>query len=140
MNEKLTQICNEALTCRKDVVAFNLSYFGKFYLTGKDAQKTVEWICTADTNVPINELVLLFSTSVLSIIRNIFHSKIVFRFNRTVYTCALNGRGGVESVFMITKIESGSGQITNPKFDVSQLEFISFLFVAVHVAYAMSLR
>lgn len=55
----------------------------------------------------------------------IFHSKniLVFRFHRTVYTCALNGRGGVESDFMITKIESGSGQITNPKFDVSQLAF-----------------
>lgn len=66
-----------------------------------------------------------------------FPLKNVFRFHRIVYTCALNGRGGVESVFMITKIESGSGQITNPKFDVSQLESSnSFSFDGVPLAHA----
>ena len=30
--------------CRTKVAAFNMSYFGKFYITGPDAQKAVDWI------------------------------------------------------------------------------------------------
>lgn len=97
-------------------------------MTGPDAQKAIEWICTADTDRPINELFFFLS----SFFFDDPLKKNLIRFHRTVYTCALNGRGGVESDFMITKIESGSGQITNPKFDVSQLELVRYIPIHFH--------
>ena len=36
----------ECRACREGVAVFNMSYFGKFFLTGPDAQKAVDWIFT----------------------------------------------------------------------------------------------
>jgi hypothetical protein len=44
------QIKNECLTCRHGVSVFNMSYFGKFYLTGPDAKKAADWLFSADVN------------------------------------------------------------------------------------------
>lgn len=44
------QIKNECLSCRHGVAVFDMSYFGKFYLTGPDAKKAADWLFTADVN------------------------------------------------------------------------------------------
>lgn len=44
------QIKSECLSCRHDVAVFNMSYFGKFYLTGPDAKKAADWLFSADVN------------------------------------------------------------------------------------------
>lgn len=46
------QIENECLTCRNGVAAFNMSYFGKYYLTGPDAQRAADWIFSNDVQKP----------------------------------------------------------------------------------------
>lgn len=38
------------MTCRNAVAVFDMSYFGKFYLTGPDAKKAADWLFTADVN------------------------------------------------------------------------------------------
>lgn len=54
LNKWLTTMCfqikNECLACRNSVAVFNMSYFGKFYLSGPDAQKAADWLFTADVN------------------------------------------------------------------------------------------
>ncbi len=47
---KKTQIKSECLSCRHGVAVFDMSYFGKFYLTGPDAKKAADWLFTADVN------------------------------------------------------------------------------------------
>ncbi|XP_055386933.1 sarcosine dehydrogenase, mitochondrial-like [Condylostylus longicornis] len=74
-------IRNEALTCRKHAVVFNMSYFGKMYLTGPDAEKAAEWL---------------------------FTSSIKNKENKIIYTCALNDEGGVEADLTFCKIKSFS--------------------------------
>lgn len=44
----LPQIGEEALAARNAAALFNLSYYGKFYLTGPDAQRTADLAFTAD--------------------------------------------------------------------------------------------
>lgn len=44
------QIRSECLSCRHGVAVFDMSYFGKFYLTGPDAKKAADWLFTADVN------------------------------------------------------------------------------------------
>ncbi|XP_078128082.1 LOW QUALITY PROTEIN: sarcosine dehydrogenase, mitochondrial [Sander vitreus] len=44
------QIKNECLTCRHGVAVFDMSYFGKFYLSGPDAKKAADWLFTVDVN------------------------------------------------------------------------------------------
>lgn len=46
------QIGKECLACREKVAVFNMSYFAKFYLTGPDAQKAVDWIFTNNMAKP----------------------------------------------------------------------------------------
>ncbi|XP_058460300.1 sarcosine dehydrogenase, mitochondrial isoform X2 [Malaya genurostris] len=82
-------IGEEALTCRHDATIFNLSYFSKLFLTGSQAKEAVEWIFTADLNKPVN---------------------------KTIYTCALNKSGGVESDVTVSIIESGQGELHDPIF------------------------
>ncbi|XP_055711503.1 sarcosine dehydrogenase, mitochondrial [Phlebotomus papatasi] len=76
-------IGEEATACRNNVVVFNLSYFCKVYLTGRDAAKAAEYIFTGDTAKPIN---------------------------KTIYTCALNNRGGVEADVTVSVIDTGIGE------------------------------
>ncbi|XP_038046072.1 sarcosine dehydrogenase, mitochondrial-like [Patiria miniata] len=83
-------IGNECMTCRTSVAAFNMSYFGKFYVTGPDAQKAVDWMFTNDMSKPVGS---------------------------TVYTCALNKAGGVEMDLTVSVMDSGTGSAIDPVFD-----------------------
>uniref|UniRef100_A0A4W5MLA7 Sarcosine dehydrogenase n=1 Tax=Hucho hucho TaxID=62062 RepID=A0A4W5MLA7_9TELE len=77
-------IKNECLTCRHGVSVFNMSYFGKFYLTGPDAKKAADWLFTADVNkIP----------------------------GSTVYTCMLNKRGGSEADLTVSRLEAGTANL-----------------------------
>lgn len=71
-------IRDECLTCRNAVAVFDMSYFGKFYLSGPDAKKAADWLFTADVNKAPGS---------------------------TVYTCMLNQRGGVESDLTVSRLE-----------------------------------
>lgn len=46
------QIKRECLACRGAAAAFNMSYFGKFYLVGPDAGKAADWLFSADVSRP----------------------------------------------------------------------------------------
>ena len=70
---------------------FDMSYFGKLYMCGPEAQKTADWLFTSDTRRPIG---------------------------RTVYTCLLNTRGGVEADVTVSAIETGTGGLADPIFKV----------------------
>ncbi|XP_022697260.1 sarcosine dehydrogenase, mitochondrial-like isoform X2 [Varroa jacobsoni] len=81
----------EALACREHVAIFNMTYFGKFLLTGPDAQKAADWLCSNDV-----------------------HRKE----GSTVYTCLLNKNGRVEAdlTFSVLKGDIGATPV-NPAFD-----------------------
>uniref|UniRef100_A0A673XKI0 Sarcosine dehydrogenase n=1 Tax=Salmo trutta TaxID=8032 RepID=A0A673XKI0_SALTR len=77
-------IKNECLTCRHGVSVFDMSYFGKFYLTGPDAKKAADWLFSADVNkIP----------------------------GSTVYTCMLNKRGGSEADLTVSRLEAGTANL-----------------------------
>uniref|UniRef100_A0A3Q3LUE0 Sarcosine dehydrogenase n=1 Tax=Mastacembelus armatus TaxID=205130 RepID=A0A3Q3LUE0_9TELE len=75
---------DQCLSCRHSVAVFNMSYFGKFYLTGPDAKKAADWLFTADVNKKPGS---------------------------TVYTCMLNKRGGVESDLTVSRLEPGAANL-----------------------------
>uniref|UniRef100_A0A8C6U9E9 Sarcosine dehydrogenase n=1 Tax=Neogobius melanostomus TaxID=47308 RepID=A0A8C6U9E9_9GOBI len=77
-------IKNECLTCRNGVAVFNMSYFGKFFLTGPDAKKAADWLFTADVNKKPGS---------------------------TVYTCMLNKRGGSEADLTVSRLEPGAANL-----------------------------
>lgn len=83
-------IGKECLATRNNAAAFNMSYFGKFYLVGPDAQKAADWIFTNDMTKPDGT---------------------------TSYTCMLNKFGGIESDLTVSPIQSGAGGPLEPKFD-----------------------
>ncbi|XP_013113750.2 sarcosine dehydrogenase, mitochondrial [Stomoxys calcitrans] len=83
-------IGSEAMACRNNAVVFNMSYFCKLFLEGPDAQKAADWIFTGNTNRDAK---------------------------KTVYTCALNKDGGVEADVTISRLNSGSGAVHDPKFE-----------------------
>ena len=56
-----------------------MSYFGKFYLTGPDAEKAADWLFTANMRRPVGT---------------------------TVYTCMTNDRGGAEADLTVVCIFS----------------------------------
>lgn len=86
-----SQLREEALTCREHVAVFNMSYFGKFYLTGPDAQEAADWLCS--NNVQKSE-------------------------GATVYTCLLNKAAKVESDLTFSVMKGGTGSTAaNPAFD-----------------------
>ncbi|KAK9296853.1 hypothetical protein QLX08_009258 [Tetragonisca angustula] len=82
-------IREEALACRQNVVLFDTSHLGKFYLCGPDAQNTADYLLTARTDCNLN---------------------------KTVYSCMLNHAGGVEADCTVTALEPGSNGIVNPTF------------------------
>lgn len=77
-------IKSECLSCRHGVAVFDMSYFGKFYLTGPDAKKAADWLFTADVNKKPGS---------------------------TVYTCMLNKRGGAEADLTVSRLEPGSSSL-----------------------------
>ncbi|UYV82994.1 SARDH [Cordylochernes scorpioides] len=96
-------IKKECLGCRENVAVFNMSYFGKYYLTGPDAQAAADWIFSNNVNRPAGNtaffIVLLFYTG------------------KSIYTCMLNKRGRVESDLVVSVLEPGSGGVCEPSFD-----------------------
>ncbi|XP_047514356.1 sarcosine dehydrogenase, mitochondrial [Pieris napi] len=81
-------IGKEALACRNAAALFNLSYYGKFYLTGPDAERTADLAFTAKMK---ND-------------------------NRVMYSLMLNEKGGVEADLTVCVIDGGSGQLHEPIF------------------------
>ncbi|XP_061913144.1 sarcosine dehydrogenase, mitochondrial [Entelurus aequoreus] len=77
-------IKSECLSCRHGVAVFNMSYFGKFYLTGPDAKKASDWLFTADVNKKPGS---------------------------TVYTCMLNKGGGTEADLTVSRLEAGDANL-----------------------------
>ncbi|XP_041973675.1 sarcosine dehydrogenase, mitochondrial [Aricia agestis] len=82
-------IGKEALACRNAAAMFNMSYYGKFYLTGPDAQRVAGLAFTAD----------LANTE-----------------NKVVYSLLLNDKGGVEADLTVSILDGGSGQLHEPIF------------------------
>ncbi|KAK8776628.1 hypothetical protein V5799_030030 [Amblyomma americanum] len=83
-------IKDECLGCRKSAAIFNMSYFGKFYITGPDAQAAVDFIFSSNMQKPKDS---------------------------TTYTCMLNSRGMVEADLTVSVISPGAGSPCDPKFD-----------------------
>jgi len=52
----MLQIKAECLGCRHNAAMFNMSYFGKFYLTGPDAQAAADFIFTNDVRLQPGQL------------------------------------------------------------------------------------
>ena len=53
------KIGQDCLTCRDKVAAFDMSYFGKFYLVGPDAPKAADWIFSNDMRKPAGNTFML---------------------------------------------------------------------------------
>ncbi|MPC31556.1 Sarcosine dehydrogenase, mitochondrial [Portunus trituberculatus] len=83
-------IQQECLACRKRVAIFDMSYFGKYFLTGPDAQKAADWI---------------------------FSANMARQPGATIYTCMLNAKGGVEADLTVSVCEGGSGSACDPAFE-----------------------
>ncbi len=62
---------------REAVGMYDISSFGKFIIRGADALKTLQWVCTADVDVPVGKL---------------------------VYTHWLNPRGGIEADLTVARM------------------------------------
>uniref|UniRef100_A0A8C5FI04 Sarcosine dehydrogenase n=1 Tax=Gadus morhua TaxID=8049 RepID=A0A8C5FI04_GADMO len=75
---------DECMTCRQGVAVFNMSYFGKFYLSGPDAKQAADWLFTADVNKKPGS---------------------------TVYTCMLNKSGGTEADMTVSRLEPGAANL-----------------------------
>jgi len=80
----------ECLSTRTAAALFNMSYFGKFYLTGPDARKAVDWVFTNRMDQPAGA---------------------------TIYTCMLNKNAGIEADLTVSIIESGMGTSADPMFE-----------------------
>lgn len=82
-------IREEALACREASALFEMSYFGKLYITGPDAQAAADWVFSANTSKPLNS---------------------------TVYTCILNKLGRVEGDVTVSVVQTGQGSPADPIF------------------------
>ena len=71
-----------------------MSYFGKFYLTGPDAQAAADYI---------------------------FSARMDGLEGKTVYTCMLNEQAGIEADLTVSIINSGEGTSADPHFEVGLL-------------------
>ncbi|XP_046984325.1 sarcosine dehydrogenase, mitochondrial [Schistocerca americana] len=80
-------IGEECLACREDVALFDMSYLGKLYLSGPDAQLAADWLFSADTRKEVGQ---------------------------SVFTCLLNPHGGVEADVTVSAIETGTGGQADP--------------------------
>jgi len=82
-------IRGECLATRTTAGLFNMSYFGKFYLTGRDAQAAADWVFSA----PMDG-----------------------QEGKTIYTCMLNKLAGIEADLTVSVIDSGAGTSADPTF------------------------
>ena len=69
-----------------------MSYFGKYYLTGPEAQEAADWIFSARMDGEVG---------------------------KTIYTCMLNEKAGIEADLTVSVIDSGTGSVVDPSFMVS---------------------
>lgn len=83
-------IKQECLSCRKNAAIFNMSYFGKFYITGPDAQAATDFIFSNNMCKPAGS---------------------------TTYTCMLNSRGMAEADLTVSVIAPGEGSSCDPNFN-----------------------
>ncbi|KAG0711741.1 Sarcosine dehydrogenase, mitochondrial [Chionoecetes opilio] len=75
---------------QEQAAVFDMTSFGKYFLTGPDAQKAADWIFSADMTRAAGS---------------------------TVYTCMLNQRGGVEADLSVSVCEGGEGAAHEPGFE-----------------------
>lgn len=73
-----------------------MSYFGNYYLVGRDAQAAADWIFTNDMSRASGE---------------------------TSYTCMLNAQAGVESDLTVSFLEGSSTAPWEPSFQVISIQF-----------------
>ena len=92
----------EAKRCREQVVAFDMSYFGKFYLSGRDAQAAADWL---------------------------FTNHIGTQPGSCVYTCMLNHLGGIEADLCCTVLPSGTGNSVVDPVSEELLQFFYYYFL-----------
>ncbi|XP_045761605.1 sarcosine dehydrogenase, mitochondrial [Maniola jurtina] len=97
----------EALACRNAAAMFNMSYYGKLYLTGPDAQRTAELAFTADLSKEKN---------------------------RIVYTLLLNEKGGVEADLTVSILDGGLGSLHEPIFKGRGYYLVTSGFSANHTS------
>ena len=83
-------IRDECMATRNNVAVFDMSYFGKYYLVGPDAQKACDWLFTNDMQKPSGS---------------------------TVYTCMCNKHGGTELDLTVSMIAPGSVMPHEPRFE-----------------------
>ncbi|XP_063887251.1 sarcosine dehydrogenase, mitochondrial-like [Scylla paramamosain] len=83
-------IQQECIACRERAAVFDMTSFGKYYLTGPDAQRTADWVFSANMTGPAGS---------------------------TIYTCMLNERGGVEADLTVSVCEGGEGTACDPSFE-----------------------
>ncbi|KAK3861533.1 hypothetical protein Pcinc_032521 [Petrolisthes cinctipes] len=81
----------ECLSCRKHAAVFDLTSFGKFLMTGRDAEAAADWLFSADVTAKAP--------------------------GATVYTCMLNSRAGVEADLTVSVCEAGEGLPNAPQFE-----------------------
>ena len=74
------------MAARYDAALFNMSYFGKFFLSGNDAAAAAEWIFSNRMDGPIG---------------------------KTIYTCMLNKKAGIEADLTVSIIEGKDGVSQN---------------------------
>ncbi|CAB3237045.1 unnamed protein product [Arctia plantaginis] len=98
-------IGSEALACRNAAALFNMSYYGKLYLTGPDAQRTADLAFTSDLS-KLND--------------------------RVVYSLMLNEKGGVEADVTVSILDGGSGQLHEPIFKGRGYYIVTSGFSAIH--------
>ena len=60
--DALFQIGEESMNARTNANLFNMSYFGKFYLSGPDSTKAAEWIFSNNMDKEPGRLILLVVT------------------------------------------------------------------------------
>jgi len=80
------KIRDECMATRTTAALFNMSYFGKFYLTGPDAQAAVDWVFSNNMDGPLGS---------------------------TIYTCMLNKHAGIEADLTVSIIESADAEKDN---------------------------
>eukprot|EP00095_Tigriopus_kingsejongensis_P011884 maker-scaffold410_size180147-snap-gene-0.32 protein:Tk11884 transcript:maker-scaffold410_size180147-snap-gene-0.32-mRNA-1 annotation:"sarcosine mitochondrial" len=108
----------ECLATRESAALFNMSYFGKFLLSGPDAQKAADWIFSNSVNAQQQS-------------------------GQTIYTCMLNQKGGIEADLTVSVLEASEAvhPILNPgrqgpKFYVAAAGAYAFHNVA-HISQAI---
>ena len=76
-------VAEECRAAREGVAIFDQSYFGKFYLSGPEADEAVQYLCGADIEGK--------------------------RAGSVTYTPLCNSRGGVEADLTVTKLQDSAG-------------------------------